>query len=300
MNSPLANALTFTVLWAFQIFVAKLAYLGGAEVVPFCIQSGVITLLTLFLLVGRQVLRELPAVPARTLSIIFGANALHFAVGGVLSGAGMLLTSAINAGFVVQFSTVTTTTFAWLILGEPLTRSKLVTVSMIMAGTFLLVTNGELTSPAVGDLLILCACCSWSLANVLVRRTLRASGVTGELVTLLRPVAGLPVLLLLASLGAYFPSAVRPMFEVERFHPQTPVYTVMNGILVGVMWLFLNRTLKVASASYMTMMCSLTPVIVAALAIGILGDRLTPVQAIGAAIVVFSGIVTQWLKLADH
>ena len=69
---------------------------------------------------------------------------------------------------------------------------------------------------------------------------------------------------------------------------------------LGLALYFPIRTLKIASASYMTMMSSLTPVLVAILAIVFLKETLVPIQWIGVFLISISGISTQLLKIEKH
>jgi uncharacterized membrane protein len=63
-------------------------------------------------------------------------------------------------------------------------------------------------------------------------------------------------------------------------------------------WIFVYRTLKVSTASYLTMMSMLTPVIVSLLAIVFLGESLVWIQVIGAGLIILSGIVTFFSDMA--
>jgi hypothetical protein len=56
-------------------------------------------------------------------------------------------------------------------------------------------------------------------------------------------------------------------------------------------WIFLYRILKVSTASYMTLMSMLTPVVVSLLALVFLGETLVWVQIIAAAKIILSGKV---------
>lgn len=299
-DTPLFNVLMFSTFWAIQIFVSKLAFLAGAQVIPFTVQSAVVAIITLIILVLPKRLNELKNIAPKVLLGLIIANAIHYALGGSLSNAGTALTSAINAGFLVQFSTVTTTLLAWLILKEKLTYSKIVTVILILFGSFLLTTKGQLIVPQIGDTLILLACLSWSIGNVLVRQTLKDTSISGDVVSFLRPVAGLPVLLVFISLSSSYPSPVREVFQQDLLNYVFVSYAILNGIFAALLWIFLNRTLKIASASYMTMMSSLTPAMVTFMAIIFLHERLTIVQVVGILIIISSGLVTQLLKIDRH
>lgn len=299
-ESPLFNVLTFASFWAIQIFVSKLAFIAGAQIIPFSVQSAIFAIIVLSILVLPKHYTELRKISPSILIGLLIANAIHYAIGGSLSNAGTALTSTINAGFLVQFSTVTTTFLGWLILKEKLTNSKIIMVVLILIGSFLLITKGQLTTPRIGDVLILFACLSWSTGNILVRKTLKNTSVSGDLVSFLRPIAGLPILLIFISLSTFYPTPIKLMFQQELLNSHFLVYAVLNGTFSALLWIFLNRTLKIASASYMTMMSSLTPVMVTFMAIVFLHEKLTFIQIIGILIIVSSGIVTQLLKVDQH
>ena len=46
LQSPLGNVLLYSLFWALEIFITKIAFLNGAQVIPFTIQSSLITLTT--------------------------------------------------------------------------------------------------------------------------------------------------------------------------------------------------------------------------------------------------------------
>lgn len=299
-DSPFFNVILFSLFWAIQIFVSKLGFIAGAEVIPFTVQSGIfaIILLSLYIFIfKREKLKEL------TKDILFGliiANAIHNGLGSVLSNAGVSLTTAINAGFLVQFTTVTTSTLAWLVLKERMTKTKILTIFIIMFGTFLLVTKGRLNSLRIGDLLILLACVSWSTGNVLIKKIIKKHRVDSDIITFLRPISGLPLMMGFILLAPLYPGPTRDIFQANLFNFDQILYAFLNGFFAVMLWIFLNRTLKVASASYMTMMSSLTPVLVAFLAIVFLRETLIPIQWVGVVLISLSGIVTQLLKIEKH
>ena len=296
-DSPLFNVLAFSIFWAIQIFVSKLAFIAGAVVIPFTIQSALFAIIALVVLVLPKVYGEIRTLAPKILLGLLLANAIHYALGGFFSNAGTALTSTVNAGFLVQFSTVTTTILAAVVLKEKLKKSKIVTVVMIIIGSFLLITKGSLIVPRLGDILILLACLSWSTGNVLVRKTLRSTTVSGDVVSFLRPLAGLPVLLFFVLLAPMYPSPMKEVFAQNIFVTEYLGYAALNGLFAALLWIYLNRTLKVASASYMTMMSSLTPVLVTIMAIVFLHERLLPIQILGILMIISSGTITQLLKI---
>lgn len=299
-NSPLFNVTLFTVFWAIQIFISKLAYIAGADFVPFAIQSSTIAL---FLLIFYILIFKRDKFQQISKTVLIGlliANAIHGGLGYFFSNAGYSLTTTINAGFLIQFGTVTTSILAWIILKERMTASKVITIVIIMVGTFLLITKGRLDIPHIGDLLILFACLSWSTGNVLIRRIVKKHPVDSDIVSFFRPIAGLPVIFGFILLAPLYPPQLQRAFHTNLFNFNFLFYTFFSALFLVLLWIFLNRTLKIASASYMTMMSSLTPVLVAILALVFLKESLEPVQWFGAFLITISGFVTFFLKIDKH
>ena len=302
--SPLFNVLMFSAFWALQIFAAKLGFLSGAEALSFQALSmlSVMFVLASFLLpkVGGELVDLYKYQPALFWKLFF-ANGIQAGLGTCLSLIGIALTEAINAGFLVKLATVTTTLFAWIILHERLTPLKFATVCVMLSGAYLLTTRGQAILPQVGDLFILGACFCWSLGNVLVRKFLKSQAVKADAVTLQKPIAGLPVLLVLLGASAYLTAAYAKLPSVLTccdFSPRYWPYALGSGFSLALAWIYLNRTLKVATASYMTLMSMVTPVIVGLLALVFLGESLVWVQVVGAGMILTSGVVIYFSDIA--
>ncbi len=299
-TSAFLNVLLFSLFWALQVFVSKLAFNAGAKIVPFTVQSLAlcIFLITPYILLSKR--HRLKQIPRRVVASLLVASAVHGGLGSFFANAGVSLTTAINAGFLLQFSTVTTTVLARFVLGERMNASKLVTIVTITVGTFLLVTKGHLDSFRGGDALILLACTAWSTGNVLVRKILKDHELDGDVVTFFRPLAGLPVTLVAIMLAPIYPTKLRSTFEVNLFEFNAVGYLLLASAFTVALWLFLNRTLKIASASYMSMMSSLTPVLVAILALVFLHESLAAIQWTGVILIIASGYFTQLLRVDKH
>jgi drug/metabolite transporter (DMT)-like permease len=303
--SPLFNVLMFSAFWALQIFASKLGFLTGAEALSFQALSTIAVFLILGVFLLPKVSDELANVfkyqPGLFWKLFF-ANGIQAGLGTCLSLIGIALTEAINAGFLVKLATVTTTLFAWIILHERLTRLKVATVIVMLCGAYLLTTRGQAILPQVGDLFILGACFCWSLGNVLVRKFLKSQAVKADAVTLQKPIAGLPVLLVLLGISFYLTTTYTKLPKVLAccdFSPQYWPYALVSGFCLAMAWLYLNRTLKVATASYMTLMSMVTPVIVGVLALVFLGETLVWVQVIGAGMILVSGVVVYYSDIAS-
>ena len=290
IDSPFINVFLFSFFWAIQLFVGKLAFNAGAKAIPFTLQAAFISLITLTIIVLPRKFKEVKSLPKNILVGLLLANAIHFGVGGFFSNAGLALTTAINAGFLGKFSLITTTFLAWLLLKENMTFSKFVAVITMLIGSFLIITKGNLIVPHIGDLLIILACTSWSIGNVLIRKVLKNNHVSGDTVSFLRPVAGIPILLMFVALSSLYPVSIKNIFAVNLVDFHYFPFVIASGVLTSLLWIFLNRTLKVASVSYMTMMSMITPVILSILALLFLKETMMPIQILGAALIIFSGV----------
>jgi drug/metabolite transporter (DMT)-like permease len=300
LQSPLGNVLLYSIFWALEIYITKLAFLNGAEVIPFTIQSIFLTFIFLSLYVLPTKYKNLKRIPLALLLWILLANAIHMGIGTILSNAGIQLTTAINAGFLMQFTTVTIIFFAWLLLHEKITVAKIISVVFILIGTFLLITKGQFSTPHSGDILIILACIAWGLGGVLTRKVLKHGAVDSDIVALLKPVAGIPVILVAIAFSAFYPPAIQQAFQKNIFEFNQAYYVFINAIIITFVWIFYNRMLKIASASYNVIVSSIAPIIVALLALIFLNESLNSMQIIGAFLIVAPSFIAQYLQFDKH
>lgn len=298
-ESPFFNVFLFSLFWALQIFISKLGFNAGAKAVSFTFQSAMVALIALSLYVLPKDYILVKNLPKKILSGLLLANAIHFGLGGFFSNSGVALTSAVNAGFLVKFALVTTTVLAWIFLKEKMTWVKFIAVLVMLFGNFLISTKGQSIIPQTGDLLIIVACICWSVGNILIRNTLKNNNSVGaDIVTFLRPVAGIPVLLFFILLAPFYPTTIQSVFNVNFVDFRYLIYVIGNGVFTALLWIYLNRTLKVASASYMTMMSMMTSVFVAFLALVFLRETMNSAQILGAVLTISAGVITHYAGVA--
>lgn len=290
----LMNVTLFSVFWALQIFVSKLGFNAGAKAVPFTLQSAFVALIVLPIIVLPTNLKHLLKIPKKVFLGLLLANAIHFGLGGFYSNSGVALTSAVNAGFLVKFALVTTILLAWIFLKEKMTVTKAISALIMILGGYLISTKGQTIVPQIGDVLIVLACLSWSIGNILVRKAIKNSNISGDIVSFLRPVAGIPVFLLFILLSPLYPPQIRNVFTADYLNLSFLPYVLGSGIFTALLWIFLNRTLKVATASYMTMMSMMTSVFVAILAVSFLKEQITFPQIFGGLLTITAGVVIHY------
>jgi len=294
----------FSIFWALQIFFAKLGFNAGAAVLSFLLLSTTIAFMILVILILPKVRSQFSHLFTDQQTLfwkLYFANGVQAGFGTCFALIGIALTDAINAGFLVKLTTVTTIIFAWIFLKERLSTLKVLTVFLMLFGAYLLTTKAQVLIPRTGDFFLLGACVCWSFGTVLVRRFLKNQPIQADVVTMQKPLASFPVLLLFIGVSQFYSSAAGEFNQLLScciFSTQDLLYAVLNGFCLAMAWIFLFRTLKVSTASYMTLMSMLTPVIVSLLALAFLGETLVWVQIIGAAIVILSGIVIYFSDIA--
>lgn len=295
----------FSTFWAFQIFVAKLGFISGAMVLPFQLIMFIGAVFTAAVILlpktGVELMQLFKQQPALFWEL-FLANGIQAGVGTCLSIIGIALTDAINAGFLVKLATVTTILFAWLILKESMSGLKLAVIFVMLFGAYLLTTKGQNIIPRAGDLFILGACICWSLGSVLVRKNLKTQAVRADVITMQKPIASLPIFLVLVGISLFYPKTLGNLNIVLRCCTLYPIhipYAIGSGFCLAMAWIYLYRTIRVATASYLTLMSMVTPIIVSVLALLLLDEKLICVQAVGAGMIILSGIAIYFSDIAD-
>ena len=294
--SPLFNVLAFSAFWAFQIFFAKLGFKAGALVLPFQVMMVAVAIITVLSLLLRRSGRNLITLfqqQPRMFWNLFLANSIQAGLGTFLSIIGIAMTDAINAGFLVKMATVSTIIFAWLILGERLSKLKVGVVFVMLFGAYLLTTKGQALLPHIGDAYILAACVCWSLGNILVKKALKTQTTNADVVTMQKPLASFLFFSTVLFVSIFFPNAFGTLSETLRPYPfavKSIPFALGSGVSLGLAWIFLYRTLDVATASYMTLMSMATPIMVSILAMAFLGESLIMIQIVGAGLIILSAV----------
>lgn len=80
--------------------------------------------------------------------------------------------------------------------------------------------------------------------------------------------------------------------------PGNLILLLISAVLYNILLnYFRYRALKIASATYVTMIFSFTPVLVAFMAVPILGESLLPIQIAGGILIILAGVLVEKLKI---
>lgn len=190
---------------------------------------------------------------------------------------------AVNFSFLIRTVILFTIILAAIFIKERLTLKKLILATLILAGSYLLITQGQTLKLSPGDLFTLLEALMLGILNISQKTAVQKFG--SQLTASAAFVFGLiPFLALLLSTG-------------QIHWPQAPLIIPFLAVFNVAITQFKLIALKHATASYVTMIFSLTPIFVAIMAIPLLGEFLTPIQILGGILIILAGIGVEKLKI---
>lgn len=174
--------------------------------------------------------------------------------------------------------------FAYIFLGEKLTLKKIILALVILFGAFLLTTKGQKLIFSLGDIFTLTEAALIAFGN-----------------TILGKLAVKRMSPNLSASASFFigviPLALIALFNRAIYWPKSLALIILLALTYFVLHLLRFRAYQYASAAYLTMMYSLTPVFVSFMAIPILKEVLTPIQIAGGILIVLAGVAVEKLKI---
>ncbi len=87
---------------------------------------------------------------------------------------GQNITTAVNAGFLIRLTPLFVLPIAYLLLREKSSRNSIFFMIIMLIGAFLLITNGTLTIPNMGDLLIIVTALAVAFQNVFAKKIMHS------------------------------------------------------------------------------------------------------------------------------
>lgn len=278
----------FSLFWALNILVSRWAIAQGVHPLTLTFQMSLLTIFFLLLYLVAIKSRKIFSGSTSSKVGVIISSLIAGGLANVIGYQGLALSTATNYGFLVKLATVFTIIFAFFFLGEPLSKKKWFFVLVSILGAYFLSTRGNLLTPHMGDILIILSAVGYSSATIIVRKVLKRD-MDPDIVSLYRAVFGIVPAFLAVLLFA------KPLFSLQFAFP-----LVLAALTNSLLYIYLNKTLQVASASYMTLMSMSVPVIVAVVAVPLFGDQLNTWQWIGAFLIVVGGIATQTTRVAHH
>jgi len=204
---------------------------------------------------------------------------------------GLTMTTAINTGWLIGLTPIWAAILSALFRGERFGSLRIAGMMLGFAGALLVVTHGELSAAtfalpsARGDLLVLLSTVNWALYTILGHGTIRTLGG-------LRATAG-SIFLGWLMLGPIF-VAQAGWRELPHLTPTGWFAVVFLGVgCSGAGYLLWYSALETLEAGSVASFLYVEPLVTLLAAAVLLGERVSPVTALGGAIVIAGVVLVQ-------
>lgn len=282
---PRVLLLSAVVIWGWTFVATKilLAELGPVEIFALRLAIG-LPFLGGVLLVKRVPLRFARA-DAQPLFLGGATFTLHFLV----QIAGLVTTTAINAGWIISVSPLALAVLSFLFLRERIGWGGVAGIAVATTGILLLVSRGNLTDltwlQSTGDWLLLASAHTWAIYTVTTR----------DLVSRRDPlVVTFGILLIAAAIAAIFFAIWGDLGSVRSLSPRgiaALLYLGVAGLAIG-NWFWQEGVAKLG-ATRAGLYLYLEPLATLALAVPLLGEPFGPFIALGGGLVLAGVYVGQ-------
>lgn len=198
---------------------------------------------------------------------------------------GLQYTTATNAGFMQVMVAVFTIIFSYFLLKERLPRLFFTIFFIMVIGIALISTNGGISPPNIGDLILLGNVCLWGFTQAFSKRTMRF--ISSRIMAYARIV-----------IGMVFMSFLIPFFGLDPLIVIIPAFgwIVLSAISFAVRGILIYKAIDLENASHVMTFLLLAPVITLVFAHLWLNETLVPMQYVGAFLIFFGAIILTMLK----
>ena len=269
--------------WAISIVLARIVLSHGENPYNLAFWTSILAApywLYLFSTERKNVQR----LTAKDIAILFGMADISSVGVTFVEAFALTYSPAVNYSFLIRMVSVFVIIFAAIFLHEKITRKKVILLATILAGAYLLTTNGRELHLTTGDMFTLLEAMLLAIGN----------GVLIKLATnRMTPNLGSSARVLIALI---------PMILIAMTHTSLHVpreFLLVLGITVCdfALTYFQFRAFRHATASFVTMIMSFTPVLVAIMAVPVLRETLSPIQLAGGVLIISAGVLVEKLKV---
>lgn len=268
--------------------LTKTAFLNGANSVVFTVQTFLIS--TFILFIGTLIFRrnEYRKLTPKKIAVVAIAGILQSAIGTLIANIGLSYTTATNSAFLNQAGSIFTIILAFFLLKEELNRDKILAIILVIIGAFLLTTKGNMSVPNQGDILIIIGCVFFSIATIILRKFLRDNEISSAVIAVLRAFAGGITMIIFVLLSKNFPGIIKDTLDQNLFELSHWQLLLANASVGAFTIYLLSKSLKIGSATYISIMSALVPVIVAIASYFVFFERLEPIETIGGGMIIIA------------
>lgn len=168
----LAYLVGISLFYGLLIVVQKMGLNSGLDPLSFSFSRSIIIIFISLIFFSPQL---------KNLKFIKKYELRDLIILGVISAAAILIliigqtiTTAVNAGFLIRLTPLFVLPFAYILLKEKSSKNSIFFMFIMLIGTFLLITNGTLIFPQLGDSLIILAASAIAFQNVFAKKIMRS------------------------------------------------------------------------------------------------------------------------------
>lgn len=283
INKKLTYVSIFSFSWALKIFFNKIALGKGVNPISFITQAVFVSvlILTIYMLIINK--DEIKYLNIDIYKGLFFAGSF-FGMGYAIGLYGLKYSTSINYSFVIKSSIIFTPLLAILVLKEKTGKNRLFLIIAFLIGIYLILSAGNFILPRASDLLTLIA--AFCFSCVVVIQKMLTEKTNSTIIAWGRTFFSLPIFIILT----FFMKA-----NITKIIFPELVFTV--GFLVAVMAIFINKSINISTATYVSMMSMTVPVLNIILGSLFLNESINFLQIFGGSLVIFSGIKVQKLDI---
>ncbi len=276
-KTALAYLIGISLFYGLLIVVQKMGLNFGLDPLSFSFSRSIIIIFISLIFFSPQL---------KNLKFIKKHELRDLIILGVVSAAAILIlvigqniTTAVNAGFLIRLTPLFVLPFAYILLKEKSSRNSIFFMFIMLTGTFLLVTNGTLIFPKLGDSLIIIVALAVAFQNVFAKKIMRS--VSTDIIIFFRVcisaviiVMFVPFLLGLNSISALFDGLF---------------YVLITAILYFLSIICQYRAIKLVGPFITTTFFLSGSLFSALFAYILLGETMSSIQWVGAAGILLGG-----------
>ncbi len=267
--------------WAISIILVRLLLNTGVNVYHVSFWTVIFaTPFWLYILFGN--FHEFKTLSRRNLTLLLTLGIIYAAIN-IIEILALKYSPAMNFAFINRTVILFTMLLAWIFLGEKLSLKKDVLAILLIIGSYLLITKAQGLTLTLGDSFTLLEAFLIGINNVLAKAA----------VTKINPLLTAATVFLIGVIPtggiAYLNNAVS--------FPQVPIFLLSITFFYITLNVFRYNALRAASASYVTMIFSFTPVFVSLMAVPLLNESLVPIQMVGGGLIILAGVLVEKLHV---
>jgi drug/metabolite transporter (DMT)-like permease len=272
-------------IWAVSIIIVRLVLDSGESVLSLMFWTSILSSPYWFYIAWKR-RGEFKSMSKKDWAIL-AATGLIGAVGiHLMEFLALKYSTSINYAFLIRTVILFTIVFAYLFLGEKLTWKKIIISCVILIGSYLLATDGQLLKFSLGDIFTIIEAIFIAFGNnVLGKMAINkmSHGISASV----------------SYLFGVIPILFMPIIFQSVFLPQNWLAILGLIFLYILLRNFRYRAYQHATASYVTMVFSATPVMVTIMALSLpfLNETISPLQVVGGILITLAGVGVEKLKV---